>query len=167
MPTRYSSQEGWHNALRPYIEFIRDLPKNQAQVKIALLDNGVKYKENGITVARGESYYGNQSKNVDFLDFFAGPSGHGTKMASFITDVCPVADLYVCRMDDSLQDKFTVDSAIKVSMPVYIMVLCAYLNSYSLVKGRPMGEGYGGGYYLHELDVQNRGCGPWTAQSLS
>lgn len=117
MPTSYSRQEEWRNALGSYIEFIRNLPRNQAQVKIALLDNGVKYHEDGISVAEGISYYGNQSKNVHFLDFFAGPSNHGTKMASFIKDVCPVADLYVARMDDSLQDKFTVDSATKVSMP--------------------------------------------------
>ena len=104
---------------------LKDYANDEVEVKIALLDNGVKYDDSkdNIPIERGVSYYGDRHPAVPFRDFFAGPSEHGTKMASFIYDVCPMAKIYAVRMDDSGQDKYTVDSAIKVSIASRIAIL--------------------------------------------
>jgi hypothetical protein len=118
--------------MKKFIDFLNGIvrPKledkgNSPSVTIALIDNGVKFENSpgveetlGIpNLADGISYYGQRDEeNIQFRDFFTGPSRHGTQMATCINKVCPMVELYVARMDDSMPeaDKFTVDSATKV-----------------------------------------------------
>jgi len=112
--------------MRPFVDYLNEHIHNaettekadRAYVTIGLIDNGVNSaaKQHNIPkIAKGKSYYGERAKSLPFRDFFTGPSLHGTWMAACINEVCPMADLYVVRLDDSLpNDKFTVDSAIKV-----------------------------------------------------
>ncbi|XXG99624.1 hypothetical protein Hte_005965 [Hypoxylon texense] len=81
-------------------------------VKIALIDNGVNVRHPEVAnIIVGESFYDPSSSN-GFRDFFADPSTHGTQMAICIRKVCPMAKLYVARLDDS-KGEFTVASALQ------------------------------------------------------
>ncbi|KAF6821779.1 hypothetical protein CMUS01_11342 [Colletotrichum musicola] len=120
-----SDQVAWLQTMKPFIDFmdttIKDAVEeanahNPAAVTIALIDNGVYSAADDIpTLENGKSWYGQRSKDVPFRDYFTGPSRHGTQMAQCIYKVCPMAQLFVARMDDSKSqvEKFTVDSAIK------------------------------------------------------
>ncbi|KAI1207925.1 uncharacterized protein F4807DRAFT_433754 [Annulohypoxylon truncatum] len=82
------------------------------RVKIALIDNGVNIRHREVgNITAGESFYDSSSPN-GFRDFVADPSAHGTQMAICIRKVCPMAKLYVARLDDS-KGQFTVASALK------------------------------------------------------
>jgi hypothetical protein len=78
---------------------------------VALLDDGAKLTDlHGIQI--GASFC------PDDEPYFVGPCSHGTSMAKCIRDVCPMAELYIARLDVSRKEenqKFTVRSAVKVS----------------------------------------------------
>ena len=84
---------------------------DKLSVKVALLDDGSKLQ--GLDgKQKGESF------RLDNEAFFVGPCSHGTEMARCIRDVCPMAELYIARLDDSRQgenQKFTIESCHKVS----------------------------------------------------
>ena len=91
-------------------------------IKVALLDDGVDHKREDIEVVKGETFCeipGEKNSRTRFRDYWVNPGKHGTVMASFIRQICPVVELHVARLDDSgLQrggGKFTVRSAIDVS----------------------------------------------------
>ncbi|KAI0535187.1 hypothetical protein GGR58DRAFT_480213 [Xylaria digitata] len=119
-----SDQIAWVQTMKPFIDFVhalketeiepRDLDK-KVYVNIALIDDGVSSTAKNIPIlANGYSWHGQRSPDSPFRDYFTGPSRHGTQMAQCIYQVCPMAQLYVARMDDSSRlEKFTVDSAIK------------------------------------------------------
>ncbi|RMJ17997.1 hypothetical protein CDV36_002316 [Fusarium kuroshium] len=123
--SRQSDQVAWVQTMKPFIEFMDRTIKNQvedkkmadvAYVRIALIDNGVYSRAQGIPFPEnGKSWHGQRDKDMPFRDYYTGPSRHGTQMAQCIYQVCPMTRLYVARMDDSSPhvEKFTVDSAIK------------------------------------------------------
>lgn len=86
---------------------------NKPSVKVALLDDGCK-----LEVLEGEQK--GQSFRLDQEEFFVGPCSHGTQMAHCILNVCPNAELYIARLDDSRKaenQKFTIASCCKVNLP--------------------------------------------------
>lgn len=88
---------------------------NGPSVKIALIDNGVNIRHEEVgNITMGESFYGPSAGQSGFREYFADPSAHGTQMAICIRKVCPMAKLYVARLDDS-KGQFTVSSATQVS----------------------------------------------------
>lgn len=71
------------------------------RVKVAVLDTGIALESNT------PSFLKTYSKNIKLCRAFGGldpgtvdedESGHGTRMASLILKICPVADLYIARV---------------------------------------------------------------------
>jgi hypothetical protein len=93
--------------------------EDKAKVVIALIDNGVDSTNKDIPLVTGGISYHGEGGSTAFRDFYTGPSVHGTQMAACICEVCPMANLFVVRLDESIPGQsFTVDSAIKVcSLP--------------------------------------------------
>lgn len=85
---------------------------NRPTVKVALLDDGAKLtdlhgKQEGRSFRAGDETY------------FVGPCEHGTEMARCIRDICPMAELYVGRLDDSRDvenQKFTLSTCHQVRL---------------------------------------------------
>lgn len=120
--------------MRDFKTFIVDnAPRPQPSVKIAIIDTGVDCNKLDHPIVTGVSFYaGNrhpkgQSWNPLFLEFDANPSIHGTRMAICVQKVCPEAELYIARMDDSNtgSQEFTLRSAIDVGTikPVLTMTM--------------------------------------------
>lgn len=90
------------------------MARDKLSVRVALLDDGadLKYlngKQQGMTF------------RPDKQDYFVGPCSHGTEMAQCIRKICPLAELYIARLDDSRKNenqKFTTASAFKVKLTV-------------------------------------------------
>lgn len=80
-------------------------------VKVAILDDGAKLGGlNGIQ--KGKSF------NPNNEEYFVGPCEHGTQMAMCVRKICPMAALYIARLDDSYSkenQKFTISSCYEVS----------------------------------------------------
>jgi hypothetical protein len=71
------------------------LPDKKPTVKVAILDDGAK-----LTKLRG------YQKGLSFCagnEWFVGPCEHGTAMAHCIRAVCPMAELFIARLDDMRQ----------------------------------------------------------------
>jgi len=86
-------------------------------VKVAIIDDGIEYGQDHFHVATGFSFWRDDFTHT-FKDFWVDSGGHGTRMASFITMICPMASLYIGRLCDlsTVEGKssFTADSAAKV-----------------------------------------------------
>lgn len=131
-----------------------DIKGNGLSVKVALLDDGCKL-ETLEGKQEGQSFHHDQE------EFFVGPCSHGTEMARCIREVCPKAELYIARLDNSHKyenQKFTIASCCKVSLLYkagrhkYARVIDQIAN-YALVIGSPMGDRYGGGRHIYELVI--------------
>ncbi|KAG5745481.1 hypothetical protein H9Q70_011824 [Fusarium xylarioides] len=86
----------WIENLSNFRSFVDRLHNqhNKGSVKIALLDDGSKL----------EHLHGTQtgkSFRDDGRDYFVGDCEHGTQMAYCIRKICPMAELYIARLDDS------------------------------------------------------------------
>ena len=100
-------------------------PKKQPSVKIALLDDGAK-----LTGLHGKQ--AGVSFRPDDGAYFVGPCSHGTEMARCIREICPMAELYIARLDDSIENqRFTTASAYKVRLAIISVTnyLCAKLRT--------------------------------------
>lgn len=98
--------------------------ENKGEVKVALLDDGVRSNYAGLddniatgmtcaTVKASDQRF-KQNHNYNISEF-----GHGTAMAYFIRRICPRVRLYIARLDgrDNARGvSFTVDSAVQVSV---------------------------------------------------
>lgn len=99
----------WIEELRRYKQYIqKSYPP--PKVKVAILDDGARLADlNG--VQHGWSF------RADSREYFVGPCKHGTEMAVCVRDICPLAELYIARLDDSqTTDKshaFTISSCVK------------------------------------------------------
>ncbi|KAK6515991.1 hypothetical protein TWF281_004581 [Arthrobotrys megalospora] len=80
-------------------------------VKVAILDDGVDIEHDDVNgIETGESF------NLEHQPYFGGRCRHGTYMVSAFRDVCPMAKLYIGRLDDARKfdnQRFTVKSAIE------------------------------------------------------
>ncbi|KAI1464374.1 uncharacterized protein F4812DRAFT_209456 [Daldinia caldariorum] len=110
--TRPKQQE-WIKELSGFKAWIQSLIPNKKQkprVKVGILDDGADLA-NLHGMQRGWSF------RADQQEYFMGPCEHGTQMATCVRDICPMADLYIGRLDDSRQhepnEKFTVESCAK------------------------------------------------------
>lgn len=96
--------------------FVRNMAKptrsgNMPFVKIAVLDDGVSLDGLKLNGGKGESF------RVDNAEYWVGPCSHGTMMVDCIRQLCPMAQLYIGRLDDSNiaeKQKFTTESCFKV-----------------------------------------------------
>ncbi|KAJ3547139.1 hypothetical protein NM208_g1666 [Fusarium decemcellulare] len=98
----------WITELQEFREFVLnlDLGESRPPVKIALLDDGCK-----LTGLHGKQI--GKSFRADGQEYFVGDCEHGTQMACCIREVCPMAELYIARLDDSRDvenQKFTIAS---------------------------------------------------------
>ncbi|KAK1480506.1 hypothetical protein CTAM01_14346 [Colletotrichum tamarilloi] len=97
----------WIGYLLNFKQFMHNLElSNKPSIKVALLDDGAK-----LTDLHGQQ--NGRSFRADKEEFFVGPCEHGTAMARCIREVCPMAELYIARLDDSRHvenQKFTITS---------------------------------------------------------
>lgn len=108
------NSDEWIRKLFAFKEFINGVlgPKEKPSVRVALLDDGAK-----LTGLHGKQK--GASFRPDNEEYFAGPCSHGTEMARCVRDICPMAELYIARLDDSQMvenQKFTTASAYKVRL---------------------------------------------------
>jgi hypothetical protein len=77
---------------------------------VGIVDDGAKVVDlKGIQ--KGKSF------RADNVDYCVGLCEHGTEMALCVQEICPLAELYIARFDDSrkIEDqKFTISSCIEV-----------------------------------------------------
>ncbi|KAK6499513.1 hypothetical protein TWF506_004143 [Arthrobotrys conoides] len=80
-------------------------------VKVAIIDDGVILADDGVQgIVRGSSF------DFSRQPYFGERSRHGTHMVSSLREVCPMAELYIGRLDDTRStdgQRFTVKSAIQ------------------------------------------------------
>ncbi|QYT03243.1 Peptidase_S8 domain-containing protein [Trichoderma simmonsii] len=119
-----ASEPVWIRKMQEMIDLLftfKKVPREDV-VKIALIDKGVD-RENPevLAIERGQSFYHGgrvlgheETWDPEFREWDARPPIHGTQMAICIQKICPMARLYVARMDDSRSDtqEFTLESAI-------------------------------------------------------
>jgi hypothetical protein len=88
------------------------IQKQKDYVKVALLDDGVDPSwENVGEFLSGSGWpwpsecTGDGGAQTPF--YSSGPQQHGNRMAQLITHVCPFVDLYVAKIDSTVDDKLT------------------------------------------------------------
>jgi hypothetical protein len=94
------------------------------EVRVAIIDDGYDGTDQKLigSVAGGKSFYvqpqGKQQPRV--CPYFCSTAGHGTLMAKLIQRVCPLAKLYVARLDQGQgflgEVQPTAESAAKVGL---------------------------------------------------
>ncbi|KAK0721196.1 hypothetical protein B0T21DRAFT_414384 [Apiosordaria backusii] len=123
----------WVEELAAFRGFLTNLQLPQDEeavraraVKVAILDDG----------ARIEGLKGTQvGKTFDSerREYFAGKCNHGTEMARCVRQICPMAELYIARLDTSRKsdpsNKFTIESCVKalkwaLELDVDIISMC-------------------------------------------
>lgn len=116
MPIARPEASEWVDKLTTFKDFVRNLrlpDADKPSVKVALLDNGCKLQVGGLDGTQiGRSF------RPDNQQYFVGPCEHGTFMAYCIRDVCPMAELYIARLDDSREkenENFTIASCYEAS----------------------------------------------------
>ncbi|UKZ61193.1 uncharacterized protein TrAtP1_002463 [Trichoderma atroviride] len=118
-----ASEPVWIRKMQEMIDLLLTFKKVPIEevVKIALIDKGVDRENSEVrAIERGQSFCRGkraiphaQTWDAEFQEWDARPPVHGTQMAICIQKVCPMARLYVARMDDSDTQEFTLESAIK------------------------------------------------------
>ncbi|KAH8743654.1 hypothetical protein BGZ57DRAFT_808682 [Hyaloscypha finlandica] len=117
-PVKASEQSPghWIERMDPFINFINrtaiNLPEDKRPtVKVAVLDDGVSLDNLNLNGGQGDTC------RVDNVKYWVGPCPHGTRMVKCIQKLCPDAELYVARLDDSgmaeKKQKFTTESCFK------------------------------------------------------
>lgn len=83
---------------------------------MALIDDGVDLLQPALEkrVKAGISFTTYFSSDTLTKPYYLSSLGHGTLMAKLISRVCPMAELYVARIDDPLTGQLNIDSAAKV-----------------------------------------------------
>jgi hypothetical protein len=109
-------------------EFINDrkVQKNE-EVLVAIIDDGIDHMQPGIKeyVHEGVSFYTERgsfhSNSIPgpWYPFYFSSTGHGTLMAELVLRVCPMARLYIARLNQGYSTTGTLqptaESAAKVS----------------------------------------------------
>jgi hypothetical protein len=94
-------QNVWASVLRP--ESVREsLPAAlQEPVEIALIDDGVDNSHTSLLkkISGGKSHDFGYEKDGQIRPYWVSGGGHGTVMARMISRVCPIAKLYVIRVE--------------------------------------------------------------------
>ncbi|MCJ1405789.1 hypothetical protein MMC11_009019 [Xylographa trunciseda] len=117
-----SQDNVWIKHMESFINWTKDVELDgvlQESVKVALIDNEVDSEYSAIAnIKDGVSYGGQDSKHTPFRDYYTEPSIHGTRMALCIRNICPKADLYMARMDNSdpLVKVLTIKSATQLAI---------------------------------------------------
>ncbi|EHK47858.1 hypothetical protein TRIATDRAFT_316834 [Trichoderma atroviride IMI 206040] len=105
------SSEDWLAKLKDFQEFIGLLNQGSKQtVRVAILDDGFRLIKSWGKNYKAQSFC--QEKEL----YFAGSCEHGTEMATCVWEVCPWAELFIGRLDDTqmLEEQgFTIQSCCK------------------------------------------------------
>lgn len=104
----------WIEQMKPFIQFIHNVTlegQERPVVKVAVLDDGASLDKLQLNNGKGQSF------RVDNGEYWVSPCEHGTEMVACIRKLCPMAQLYIGRLDDSgvaEKQKFTTESCFKV-----------------------------------------------------
>jgi len=90
-------------------------------VRVAILDDGVDWAYTNTTETNwnGISFFVEKRRHFDQQNpWYFSSAGHGTLMARLVHELCPTADLYVARLDQTISESGhfqpTPESATKV-----------------------------------------------------
>ncbi|KAL7935469.1 peptidase S8/S53 domain-containing protein [Trichoderma chlorosporum] len=105
------NSEDWLAKLTDFQEFIGEVNQAAKQsVKVAILDDGFRLNQSHSRKYKAQSFCHDKEA------YFAGPCEHGTEMATCVWEVCPWAELFIGRLDDThaVEDQnFTIQSCCK------------------------------------------------------
>ena len=116
-----------------FVQFVKNIPKPSAKlrgddfpgVRVAIIDDGTDLMEGTEchnNIRDGRSFCTKHGHNQHQLTapYYFSATGHGTVMAQYLLRMCPIADLYIARLDIKLtpNSRFqpTIASATKVSV---------------------------------------------------
>lgn len=104
METNNERNENWSECMRRFYEYTRAKLEKEAgpkNITIALIDDGVDYDDEtvGGMVFDGRSYYQRQEQ-LHVEPYWMSTGGHGTNMAGMIQQLCPMAKLFVVRLNE-------------------------------------------------------------------
>lgn len=111
----------WIECMKNFNSYAKRLLEKQSGSKpitVALIDDGVDFADERIAsmLEDGRSYFQRPSKLI--VPFWHSSGGHGTAMAGLIRTVCPMAKLFVVRLNEYTSDngrrQIYADSAAKV-----------------------------------------------------
>lgn len=100
----------WLAALDKFTGIIRNYPtededpeglytlRGDREVRVAIIDDGYDGIDPDLSVAGGKSFYV-QHPEKRIYPYYCSSAGHGTLMAKLVKRVCPLAKLYVARLD--------------------------------------------------------------------
>jgi hypothetical protein len=97
-----------------FIQFANGIVEKEKQpkVKVAILDDGAL-----LDSLRMEGGDKGETFRADKSEYWVGSCSHGTQMVTCIRDMCPMAELYIARLDDSHKAEkqiFTTESCYRV-----------------------------------------------------
>jgi hypothetical protein len=119
-------QHRWISALQEFNTYAKDLLEKESgtnPIRVALIDDGVDFTDKRVAnmVYGGRSHY--QRSQKFHANFWMSTDGHGTKMAGLIRTVCPMAKLFVVRLNEYRSDngkrQIYAYSAAKVSLSAH------------------------------------------------
>jgi hypothetical protein len=73
--------------------------KVQETVKVALIDDGIDTEHFYEHIVYGVSFCSSDGSGKT-KGYYVAPGGHGTLMATLITEICPMVKLYIARLDE-------------------------------------------------------------------
>lgn len=116
--------ESWIDCMKKFTKYAKELLDKESgskSVTIALIDDGVDFADERIAsmVMDGRSYF-QRSKKV-IAPYWTSSGGHGTAMAGLIRTMCPVAKLFVLRLNEYTSEdgrrQIYASSAAQVKLP--------------------------------------------------
>lgn len=111
----------WIACMKQFNKYAKDLLEKESgsqPVTVALIDDGVDFADDRIAsmVKDGRSDFQRSSKHI--APFWTSSGGHGTAMAGLIRTVCPIAKLFVVRLNEYTSEngrrQIYADSAARV-----------------------------------------------------
>ncbi|KAK3400893.1 hypothetical protein B0T20DRAFT_154676 [Sordaria brevicollis] len=103
LPSRPQKHPGFQAAAKFAAELHKNLSKTNSigkKVKVALLDDGVNPEYESVGVHLACDGFPQASLDGHIAPFYKSTNGHGSKMASIISTICPFVEIYVAKIDN-------------------------------------------------------------------
>lgn len=131
--TYKTNRNDWLDNMSKFVQFVKTMPKPSSDkgwpgVRVAIIDDGTEIMQSAEfrnNIKDGRSFstrFDHRRNHHRTAPYYFSHSGHGTVMAQYILRVCPMADLYIARLDCGVSPDAnkpgihpTIASAAKVS----------------------------------------------------